>query len=175
MGRNSYDFCHSSYPLKANRILDKVKEDTSLIGHLSYLVVSHKNADTQVYVSIPFIYEINTLLEWVTTKTVLDMNNWFCIEEIHRILYDAKYGVFLSLGCNEQSEQRESDELYARAEVRPPKEKITNGGLLLIGIIVGYFGIFSVSFFLYSLFSYSHHHLQFWFRIQCNQHRSVSL
>ena len=45
--------------------------------------------------SIPFIYEINTLLEWVTTRTVLDMNNWFCVEEIHRILYEAKYGVFL--------------------------------------------------------------------------------
>ena len=45
MGRNSYAFCHSRYPLKANRILDKVKEDTSLVGHLSYLVVSHKYDD----------------------------------------------------------------------------------------------------------------------------------
>lgn len=78
-------FITTSYPHKTTRVLEKVKDDVSLWSYYSY----------KLYTSIPFIYEINTLLEWTTTKTVLEMKKWFSVEEIHRLLYQALYDVTL--------------------------------------------------------------------------------
>ena len=49
-----------------------------------------------MYSSIPFLYEINTIMEWMTTKTVLRMDMWLTAEEIHHVLYGALYSVGLS-------------------------------------------------------------------------------
>ena len=46
-----------------------------------------------IYRSIPFLYEINTLLEWTTTKTVLRMDQWFSAEEMHRVLTSSLFSV----------------------------------------------------------------------------------
>lgn len=46
-----------------------------------------------MYSSIPFLYEINTLLEWTTTKTVLRMDQWFSAEEMHRVLTSSLFSV----------------------------------------------------------------------------------
>ena len=43
--------------------------------------------------SIPFLYEINTLLEWTTARSVLRAQQWFSLEELHRVLYQALYQV----------------------------------------------------------------------------------
>ena len=48
---------------------------------------------TQIASSVPFLYEINTLLEWTTARSVLPMSAWFSLEEIHRVLYHALYRV----------------------------------------------------------------------------------
>ena len=48
-----------------------------------------------MYSSIPFLYEINTIMEWMTTKTVLRMAMWLTAEEIHHVLYGALYSVVL--------------------------------------------------------------------------------
>lgn len=52
-----------------------------------------------MYSSIPFLYEINTIMEWMTTKTVLRMDMWFTAEEIHRLLYSALYSVAARQPC----------------------------------------------------------------------------
>lgn len=72
-----------SYPYKTTRILKRVKDDISTWGYISY----------KLYISIPFLYEINTLLEWITTKTVLEMGKWFSVEEMHRLFYEALHEV----------------------------------------------------------------------------------
>lgn len=72
-----------SYPHKTTRILEKVDEDTSQWSYIRY----------KVYTSVPFLYEINSLLEWTTTRTALEMSKWFTVEEIHRMLYQALYDV----------------------------------------------------------------------------------
>lgn len=75
----------SSYPHKTTRILEKVEENTSKWSYIMY----------SIYTTIPFLYEINTLLEWTTTRTVLEMKKWFTVEEMHRLLYQALYDVLL--------------------------------------------------------------------------------
>ena len=44
-----------------------------------------RRGELQVYSSIPFLYEINTIMEWMTTKTVLRMDMWLTAEEIHHV------------------------------------------------------------------------------------------
>ena len=64
--------------------------------HARILLVQSRNSvpsGTQIASSVPFLYEINTLLEWTTARSVLPMNAWFSLEEIHRVLYHALYQV----------------------------------------------------------------------------------
>ena len=64
--------------------------------HARLLLVHRRNSvprGTQIASSVPFLYEINTLLEWTTARSVLPMNAWFSLEEIHRVLYRALYRV----------------------------------------------------------------------------------
>ena len=73
----------SRYSHKTMYLENKLNEDISFWSYLSY----------KLYSLIPFIFEMNTLLEWSITRTVLEMKKWFTVEEIHRLLYQALYDV----------------------------------------------------------------------------------
>jgi hypothetical protein len=40
-----------------------------------------------IYRAIPFVFELRTLLDWMCTRTALDVWEWFKLEEIYAALY----------------------------------------------------------------------------------------
>ena len=96
---------------------------------------------TQAFVSIPFLYEISSLLEWTAAETTLHMKRWISVEEIHRILYEALYSVCTIFSFHQQKRIQDADVTYYRALPRHRKEKFLNGGLLLTAMIVSNSGM----------------------------------
>jgi len=52
------------------------------------------------YLTVPFIFEINLLMDWAFTKTSLTIFQWFKLDEVHAMIYYAKclFQSYLPLG-----------------------------------------------------------------------------
>ena len=48
-----------------------------------------------IYRYIPFLYEMNCLIDWSVSETAGDIWNYMRIEEIKNTMFIAKYKVFL--------------------------------------------------------------------------------
>ena len=50
-----------------------------------------------MYSSIPFLYELNCLIDWSVTDTATDLWGYMRVEEIRNILFIDKYKVVVPL------------------------------------------------------------------------------
>ena len=50
-----------------------------------------------IYRSIPFLYELNCLIDWSVTDTATDLWGYMRVEEIRNILFIDKYKVVVPL------------------------------------------------------------------------------
>jgi len=76
-----------------------------------------------IYRAIPFVFEMSTILEWVTSDTTLLFYDWLKCEDIYTHLYTAK--------CRNEWIKRQG---RAKGDKQPFHEKCTTGVLLFIAL-----------------------------------------
>lgn len=76
-----------SYPTKDQYIQKVVAADYSMKAYMF----------NTIYRSIPFLYELNCLIDWSVTDTATDLWGYMRVEEIRNILFIDKYKVVVSL------------------------------------------------------------------------------
>ena len=86
-----------------------------------------------IYRALPFIYEIQILLDWTITYTSLNLFEWFNINEVYSFLYIAKVN-----SIN-----------FLTEKIGTPVSKILKFGLGVIGLII-IFGLIYGPLFLFS-------------------------
>ncbi|XP_049305887.1 piezo-type mechanosensitive ion channel component isoform X13 [Bactrocera dorsalis] len=113
----------SSYQIKCGypkRILGNfLTKSFSLINMLSF----------KVYMAIPFLYELRTILDWVCTDSTMTLFDWLKMEDIFADIYFIK--------C---SRQMETDFPAIRATKKPILTKLIMGGLFIIAIVIALWG-----------------------------------
>ena len=72
-----------SYPPKDQYIQKVVAADYSFTAYMLNMV----------YRYIPFLYELNCLIDWAVTDTATDLYGYMRVEEIRNILFIDKYRV----------------------------------------------------------------------------------
>lgn len=77
----------------------------------------------KVYLAIPFVEEMRVLTDWTITRTSMDFFMWMKLEDTQQSLYRTKRDFYLR-------------RWYPPAAPRPRWEKVLQGGLLLVGLIV---------------------------------------
>lgn len=77
----------------------------------------------KVYLAIPFVEEMRVLTDWTITRTSMDFFMWMKLEDTQQSLYRTKRDFYLR-------------RWYPPAAPRPGWEKVLQGGLLLVGLIV---------------------------------------
>ena len=75
--------CDRSYPTKDQYIQKVVKMDYSMKPYMINMV----------YRMIPFLYELNCLIDWAVTETSCDIWNYMRVEEIRNTMFIGKYKV----------------------------------------------------------------------------------
>ena len=78
-------FHSSSYPTKDQYIQKCVVNDYGMVAYFSNMI----------YRYIPFLYEMNCLIDWSVSETACDLWNYMRIEEIKNTMFIAKYKVIL--------------------------------------------------------------------------------
>lgn len=76
----------------------------------------------QVYMIIPFLFELRSLLDWTVHETTLRFLDWMKLEDIYSSLYMTK--------CKREKEKKENF-----LEKRGKVEKLTQGFLVFVGIL----------------------------------------
>ncbi|XP_036224300.2 piezo-type mechanosensitive ion channel component isoform X2 [Bactrocera oleae] len=113
----------SSYQIKCGypkRILGNfLTKSFSLINMLAF----------KVYMAIPFLYELRTILDWVCTDSTMTLFDWLKMEDIFADIYFIK--------C---SRQMETDFPAIRATKKPILTKLIMGGLFIIAIVIALWG-----------------------------------
>lgn len=94
-------------------------------------------AGFKVYINIPFLLELRTLMDWIWTDTSMTLFDWLKMEDIFQNIYQLK--------C---SRQLESDLPAPRGQKKGPMVKYLMGGGMILGII-------TVIWFPLSLFAFS--------------------
>lgn len=72
-----------SYPTEDQQVQKAVNIDTSMIPYFTNMI----------YRYVPFLYEMNCLIDWSVTATTCDIWKYMRIEEIRNTLYIGKYKV----------------------------------------------------------------------------------
>ncbi|XP_036328319.1 piezo-type mechanosensitive ion channel component isoform X2 [Rhagoletis pomonella] len=83
----------------------------------------------KVYMAIPFLYELRTILDWVCTDSTMTLFDWLKMEDIFADIYFIK--------C---SRQMETDFPAIRATKKPILTKLLMGGLFIIAIVIALWG-----------------------------------
>ncbi|XP_054082431.1 piezo-type mechanosensitive ion channel component isoform X9 [Zeugodacus cucurbitae] len=113
----------SSYQIKCGypkRILGNfLTKSFSLLNMLAF----------KVYMAIPFLYELRTILDWVCTDSTMTLFDWLKMEDIFADIYFIK--------C---SRQMETDFPAIRATKKPILTKLIMGGLFIIAIVLALWG-----------------------------------
>ncbi|XP_054741446.1 piezo-type mechanosensitive ion channel component isoform X2 [Anastrepha obliqua] len=113
----------SSYQIKCGypkRILGNfLTKSFSLLNMVSF----------KVYMAIPFLYELRTILDWVCTDSTMTLFDWLKMEDIFADIYFIK--------C---SRQMETDFPAIRATKKPILTKLLMGGLFIIAIVIALWG-----------------------------------
>ncbi|XP_067624230.1 piezo-type mechanosensitive ion channel component isoform X8 [Eurosta solidaginis] len=113
----------SSYQIKCGypkRILGNfLTKSFSLVNMISF----------KVYMAIPFLYELRTILDWVCTDSTMTLFDWLKMEDIFADIYFIK--------C---SRQMETDFPAIRATKKPIYSKLFMGGLFIIAIVIALWG-----------------------------------
>ncbi|XP_020715968.1 piezo-type mechanosensitive ion channel component isoform X2 [Ceratitis capitata] len=113
----------SSYQIKCGypkRILGNfLTKSFSLINMMSF----------KVYMAIPFLYELRTILDWVCTDSTMTLFDWLKMEDIFADIYFIK--------C---SRQMETDFPAIRATKKPILTKLIMGGLFITAIVFALWG-----------------------------------
>jgi hypothetical protein len=80
-----------------------------------------------IYQSVPFLFELRTLLDWVMSESSLDLLMWFRFENIYHMLWkDLLY----------QENRRQNKEIYSGRDKFPLVFKMLQGFTIFTGIIL---------------------------------------
>lgn len=78
----------------------------------------------RVFLAIPFLYELRTLMDWIWTDTTMTLFDWLKMEDIFVTIYQQK--------C---SREMESEFPQPRGTKKKPMSKYMMGGGMLFGLI----------------------------------------
>ncbi|KAL5279172.1 hypothetical protein ACFFRR_003664 [Megaselia abdita] len=116
-------FLWSAYQIKCGfpkRILGNVlTKSFSLVNMILF----------KVYMNLPFLYELRTILDWVCTDTTMTLFDWLKMEDIFSDIYFIKCG-----------RQMETDFPVVRAQKKAIISKLFLGGIMILMIVVAIWG-----------------------------------
>lgn len=116
-------FLWSAYQIKCGfpkRILGNVlTKSFSLVNMILF----------KVYMNLPFLYELRTILDWVCTDTTMTLFDWLKMEDIFSDIYFIK-----------SSRQMEADFPVVRAQRKAIISKLFLGGIMILMIVVAIWG-----------------------------------
>lgn len=116
-------FLWSAYQIKCGfpkRILGNVlTKSFSLVNMILF----------KVYMNLPFLYELRTILDWVCTDTTMTLFDWLKMEDIFSDIYFIK--------C---SRQMETDFPVVRAQKKAIFSKLFLGGIMIFMIVIAIWG-----------------------------------
>ena len=90
----------------------------------------------RVYRYIPFLHELNCLIDWSITDTTCDLWKYMRIEEARNLLFVGKYNVLTFFFSYEQASYYAKDSISNRSEARPFSEKIIWGFSFILLIVL---------------------------------------